>query len=607
MAGCAPLDPKAWYSERRISLQAALAAFDRQGARLANGRTVAFLLALGLLGATVFQKLPPWGFLGAALAAALYVALAVVHAQVIAKEERAKVQLQLTERGLQRLDGLWRQFPSKGEAWAQDDHLYARDLDVFGQGSLFQRLDETGTLQAEALLASWLRQRAPSVQEIRARQGALRELAPRAEFRQALITEARVATRRKPDPSKFVAWAEGGSGLAAVAWAWPVAHVLPPLTLAGLLLGSWLPFPPWVPAVGLALQLVVVVLTRKVLAAAFEAVDRGEDGLVRFGDTFERIAQERFDAPLLQALQAGLESQGPPVPARMRAWNRLMGFASLRKSGQYHALINLLTLWDVHWLFRLERWRVRHGAHARAWFDALYTLEALGACAAWAFENPGFAWPEVDEGPAALDAQGLGHPLLDAPVRNDVHLPRPGAALIITGSNMSGKTTLLRALGLNAVLALAGLPVCADALRLSRLQVLTSMRVKDSLERGVSYFYAEVQRMKALLDAAAAEPGRCLFLLDELLMGTNTRERQVASQELFRLLLARGACGAITTHDLALTALADGSDGQVRNVHFRDQVEDGRMSFDYRLREGVVETTNALRVLRLAGIPMPDA
>jgi DNA mismatch repair ATPase MutS len=172
---------------------------------------------------------------------------------------------------------------------------------------------------------------------------------------------------------------------------------------------------------------------------------------------------------------------------------------------------------------------------------------------------------------------------------------------------MSGKTTLMRAMGLTQVMALAGLPVCASSLQVSVAQVLTSMRVKDSLERGVSYFYAEVQRIKALLDAAQADRDRCLFLLDELFMGTNTKERQIASRQLVLMLLDAGACGAVTTHDLSLCELSVERPTLIRNVHFRDDVSGGDMTFDYRLREGIVQTTNALEVLRRAGVPVQAA
>ncbi len=242
-------------------------------------------------------------------------------------------------------------------------------------------------------------------------------------------------------------------------------------------------------------------------------------------------------------------------------------------------------------------------AGSRRWRE----LEALSCVAGLAFDRPSFLWPTVEGSGPRVKAEGVGHPLLDAPVLNDVELPGPGCALLLTGSNMSGKTTLLRALGLNAVLALAGAPVCARAFSLTPLQVLTSMRVKDSLERGVSYFYAEVQRIKAVLDAAAAAKGQAMFLLDEILLGTNTRERQIASREVLRLLLTTGAIGGVTTHDLSLANLADEYGGKVVNMHFRDHLEDGKMVFDYRLRPGVVDTTNALRVLRMAGVPVEDS
>ncbi len=321
----------------------------------------------------------------------------------------------------------------------------------------------------------------------------------------------------------------------------------------------------------------------------------GHGGFVRFEGTFAAVTAETFqDARLVRLHQAAGASD------KLARFGRLFAFAELRSSGQYHALINVLLLWDIQWLFRLESWRQNEGKNVRGWFEALAELEALSALATWSAERPADVFPRVAaDGVATFESKQLGHPLIEKPVRNDVSLT--GAAWVITGSNMSGKTTLLRAIGLNTVMALAGLPVCAESLTLSQLTVLTSMRVKDSLERGVSYFYAEVTRIKGVLDAAKAHPAASLFLLDELLMGTNTRERQIASKRLLELLIATGAIGAVTTHDLSLTELAS---GRARNVHFRDDVEAAKMKFDYRLREGVVETTNALKLLEAAGVPM---
>ncbi|MCP3099940.1 DNA mismatch repair protein MutS [Myxococcus sp. K15C18031901] len=598
-------NPHRTYTERRATAQAELTALDRVSARYANLRTVAFLAAVAISGFILADRLSRdwwWGTVGALV---LYGVLAVLHHQVFRREERQRLYVLLNDRGLARLGPGWHEFTERGERFASASHLYTPDLDVFGQGSLFQLLNETATRAGEERLAAWLSAPA-SVAEVEARQGAARELAPRTDFRQDLCVDARTVAKEKADPSLFIQWAESSPSLTSIRWSLPLALILPPITLTlfilgqvGVLRGAWV----WL---GLGAQLLVAVLTRRTLKAMDDAVERGEQGFVRYAPLFERVEGQRFEHPLLRQLQSGLQQQGEPaVSAHFKRFSQLYSLIEFKRH-QFHALVHWVTLWDIHALFALERWRARYGGKVRHWFSALAELEALSCVAGLAHDRPAFTWPVLEAQGPRMEAKQLGHPLLDAPVPNDVALPGPAHALLITGSNMSGKTTLMRAMGANVVLALAGAPVCAEAFRLSPLQVLTSMRVKDSLERGVSYFYAEVQRIKAVLDAARAADGQALFLLDEILLGTNTRERQLASREVLRLLLATGACGAVTTHDLSLTALAEEQGARVLNVHFRDHLEDGKMVFDYKLREGVVDTTNALRVLRLAGVPVDD-
>lgn len=588
--------PKAAYQKRLEQAQAELTRLDRLSALIANARAVSFLAVLGFLGASLYGRLPPWGYSAAGVGFVLYVLLLWRHDRVFGAEARARVRIELNERGLCRLDGRWHTFSSKGERYLDPAHLYTPDLDVFGQGSLFQLLDETGTRSGEARLASWLT--APAgVQEVAARQEAVRELSMLLDFRQAVITEGRLAAKQKADPSRLIAWAEGESLLAPIRWARPLAFVLPALALGLYLAG----LEPWYWLVLLA-QLGVVALTRKRLAAFYEQLAGGEGGFVRYERTFQAIEAQPFTAARLRELGVGTGEDRASV--RLARFSRLFSFAQLRQSGQLHAVLNLALLWDLHWLFLLEGWRLTHGPKLRGLFSSLADLEAICALAGFAHDRPGYSYPRLLEGAPRFVAKGLGHPLLERPVPNDVALGDGENSLLVTGSNMSGKTTLLRAMGLSAIMAQCGLPVCAELLELTPLQPLTSMRVKDSLERGVSYFYAEVQRAKAVLDAAKS--GRGLFLLDELLLGTNTRERQIASRELLRLLLATGSIGAVTTHDLSLAELAGQPGFSLRNVHFSDQIVEGRMSFDYRLQEGVVDTTNALRVLRQAGIPLPE-
>ncbi len=593
------------YASRLADAKAQLTALDRRAALLANLRALSFLAALAFAVARLFERLPSWAWLAAVGFLAVYAALARIHNGVIAREDRAKLRVRLNERGLARLSEGWHAFPERGERFADPDHLYSPDLDVFGQGSLFQLMGETATTSGEAQLASWLSAPAPNA-ELRSRQAAARELTPLLDFRQALLVETGLVSRTRADPSRFIAWAEGGPYLHGIRWSRPLAVLLPLCTLTAYVLKEQELAPGAVVWLLLLLQLGVAVLTRKALNAFYAALAAGEQGFVRYEETFARVEAEPFVHPRLRELAGQLRAEGARSASHtLRRFSFENSFAELRLSGQFFALIHWFTLWDIHWLFRLEAWRKAHGARVRGWFEKLAELEALGALATLAHDRPHFQYPElVDEGPV-LEARGLGHPLLPAPVVNDVSLPGPGHALLLTGSNMSGKTTLVRALGANTVLALAGAPVCAQAMRVSNVQVLTSMRVKDSLERGVSYFYAEVQRIKKVLDAATAAKGQALFLLDEILLGTNTRERQIASRELLRLLLRTGASGAVTTHDLSLTKLVEDRDVFVRNMHFRDQLVNGQMAFDYRLREGVVDTTNALRVLEQAGIRLP--
>jgi DNA mismatch repair ATPase MutS len=304
------------------------------------------------------------------------------------------------------------------------------------------------------------------------------------------------------------------------------------------------------------------------------------------------------------------------------------------RHGSFHVLVQVLTLWDFHTLWLLERWQAAAGRRVRPWLAALGELEALAALGALAWDHPGWAFPTLptgadDSGPPVLDGRGLGHPLIagDRRVGNDVTLGPPGTFLLVTGSNMSGKSTLLRALGLDVVLAQAGGPVCAEALSVPPLALGTSILVEDSLADGVSFFYAELLRLKQVVDLAAAarEQGRTLlYLLDEVLRGTNSRERRVAVTRVLGHLLAAGAIGAVSTHDLELGGVAEIA-AAARPVHFRETLAapgaDGAekradqpagepaeerfrpaMSFDYRLRPGPATTTNALALLAAVGL-----
>ncbi|MCA1563354.1 MAG: hypothetical protein LC804_24905 [Acidobacteria bacterium] len=346
--------------------------------------------------------------------------------------------------------------------------------------------------------------------------------------------------------------------------------------------------------------------------AAFDRAFSGQRVFEHYARMFALVTSGSFGAPLLAAQRSSLRLGGMAADQQMLRLHRIMSSADLRFSaGLLYFLVQAFTLWDLHVGVALERWRQRAGCHAREWMSALGVVDALASLAALRHDQPGWVFPEIVENARPhIRATGLGHPLIAdaARVANDVEIGPPGTVLLVTGSNMSGKSTLLRAIGLNLVLAQAGGPVCASWLQVPAADLHTSMRVQDSLELGLSYFMAALARLKALLQTAreARARGRpFVFLLDEILQGTNSAERQVAVRLVVERLLADEAIGAITTHDLTLAQTKELTTA-ARLVHFSETIAEGRggsrMSFDYTLRPGLATSRNALALMRMIGI-----
>ena len=592
------------HRDERARAEAVAAALDRRMAGVANVRVVAFLAAAAFLLLTIFHRLPAWGYVPAVAAALAYAALAFWHGRLLQSEARARAEAAYHRRGEERLTGAWHAHPPGGPPLEQlAEHPYALDLDVFGHGSLFQLLDEAATAHGEQRLADWLS--APATpDEVHHRQRQVQELALRAEFRRDLAVEGRIGGNARVSPEAFIAWAESPPSMDEVRWMRPLAPVIPvlwALTVAGAATDL---LPGEVPWLFLIIPAAMLLLARRGIVRSFEGLELGQRGADRLARALLRVEEEPFTSPELLALARGTEGAIAPSAA-MRQLARLSSMAEQRRN-QLHVVVNVLTLWDLHVFFRLDDWRRRYGRDVAGWLDRLADVEALACLGGYLHDRPDLVMPEVLEAGPRFVAERLSHPLLDDAVANDVSLERPGQLLLVTGSNMSGKSTLLRAIGLNTVLALAGGPVSTRRLSLSALHTWTSMRVQDSLEQGVSFFYAEVRRLKQVLEGAAAHPRESLVLVDEMLLGTNTRERRLASEEVLHLLVQTGCIGAVTTHDLSLAELARVPGSTLVPVHFQDVLEDGRMRFDYTLRQGVVQSTNALRVLALAGIPVRD-
>ena len=595
-----------WYDGRASKWAAESAAAGARALAVSRYRLMAFFAGVVLLW---------WGIETAHLLATASGVLAIIafgvlvawHARILDAQDRAEAGRASARQGLARLERDWQALPdvTPPADLDEDAHPYARDLDLFGHASLARWLGAAATSNGGALLATWLLHAAPP-ESIRERQAAVAELAADREWRELLAIEGRLCREDAGALARFLSWA-----VDAVPAVPPTVHAIVVVLCVFIwaLLGaqaSGLVDSPWwlIPVVpGVVLSFVYARPTY----AAFDRASAGDRVLRRYAAMLALVCgPDRKSATLRQLRdRVGADRGAPRAVGRLA---RLIDWSELRRSAALlHFPIQALTLWDFHVLFAIERWRRRFGGSLGGWIGALAEIDALSVLAAVAHDEPDWCMPGVDGAAKTYAARALAHPLLPAArrVANDVEVGPPGTLLLVTGSNMSGKSTLLRAIGLNAVLAQAGAPVCAAALTMPPIELQTSIRVQDSLERGLSYFMAALAALKRVVDAAESRaPGSpvMLYLLDEVLQGTNRAERAIAVRGVARHLLNAWAIGAMTTHDLSI-AEAEPVNTAGRLVHFTEHVhEDGTMTFDYQLRPGLAVSRNAIRLMQLIGI-----
>lgn len=597
MAG--PLDT---YRVRAAQRQLAAAARERTHVRLGNAK-VAIVIVTMIYWAVTVQGSPNSVLLGAAAVA--FVALLIWHEVVIRALARAQAAVQFYTDGMARVEDRW---IGKGQAsvrFRDVEHPYSDDLDVFGEGSLYDLISGARTPMGEERLAAWLSAPAtPAV--IRQRQARVAALRSQIDLRERIATVNAAAGGRRLVPERLIEWAETPralpraarplAALLAVAFAAAVVNVLYggralpllPLALANLGMLWWLMKP----------------ATAVVEGLSSATMSAGVDLLSRVVAEIERA---EFDDAEMVALVARLTGASPGQSASrgLARLARVSDWVDSRHNA-FARLLEIPALFTLQVGFGAEAWKARDGARLRDWVDVVGELEALLSFAGYAFEHSDDTFPDIVEpadGEAVYEAVNVAHPLIPRAVAvpNTVTLGPSPRVLIVSGSNMAGKSTLMRTIGLNAVLALAGAPVRATHLRLSPLVLGTCLRHTDSLREGRSGFFTEVLRIRQIRNLLDG-PGRVLFLFDELLSGTNSKDRRTAAEALVRMLVGRGAIGVVTTHDLALTEIAAILPGEVKNVHLQDHVENGQMRFDYKLRDGVITQSNALELMRMIGL-----
>lgn len=551
------------------------------------------------------------------VAVAVFVALVLYHAGVIRALARAQRTLRVFERALARVEGQWAGTGQSGIRFADESHPYAGDLDLFGKGSLFELLCIVRTRVGEDALARALLSHRSAL-EIRQRQAAIAELRGNADFRQELATTGQAAVSQV-DCGTIAEWG-AGDAIPGVQTAQRTAAVLAVLMtplllwlLAALLftfaalLGISVEPPDLrtpleaVAAMG-AVNGLFALRWQTRIRSVLSGVTQPAEDLALIADLLRIIERSSFHSELLARLRKVLLEQQASASREIAQLTRLIELLDSRDNLALR-LAGPPLLWTTQVALAVERWRQQHREWPAEWLATLGEFEALTALATYAYEHPADPFPDIVDSAPLLEGVAVGHPLLDRRicVRNDLNLSAELRLLVVSGSNMSGKSTFLRAIGVNAVLAMAGAPVCADRMRFSPMAVGASIQSRDSLQQGVSRFYAEVTRLREI-KVLAEEHGTVLFLIDELLGGTNSHDRRIGAEAVVRKLLDRGGVGLVTTHDLALSRVADELWPAAANVHFADHIADGQMRFDYKLRPGIVHNSNAIELLRAADL-----
>lgn len=576
-------------------------AADESAARYS--RYTQFLIVLGLLACVAFyqsifaKRWPLWTPFPI-LAAGAWVVRQRHRCHLRSVELHSLIEYY--EKGMARLGRKWDQLDG-GDEFTDPDHFYSQDLDLFGRGSLYQLLCSARTHIARETLAGWMKALG-ELNEIHARQEAISELRWRRDLPE-LVAAAGPMQVKDFRPEFLKAWIGEASsafpiGARPLALLLALAAVIPPILFWSGFLSShdfWNTF-----GFLLFADLVFAAIFRSRVRAVLESLSTLSIELPTMRELLKIMERGQFVSPKLRMLCDRLGRGRPAASGHIGRLLRLIRLVQQREK-EWFAYLSFCLLWGTQFAMAIERWRRLHGTEMLEWIAALGELEALISLSTYFYEHPEDTFPELLEMRPAFEAEGLGHPLLEETtcVRNDVQLGDTARFLVVSGSNMSGKSTFLRAIGANAVLAYMGAPVRCTKLRLSSLAIGAAVRMQDSVTDGRSHFLAEMQRLRRMIEMAAHGP--LLFLADEIMSGTNSHDRRIATEWVIRALMRRGAIGAITTHDLALTEIANnGLPG--RNVCFEDSGEFGSLSFDYKLREGVLKRSNALNIAHLLGI-----
>lgn len=599
--------PKEEYEKRKKYYERLIKKQDKSIKSISNLRLVTFLV--GAL-VTIFFYVTKNYFLCVGLFLAfllIFIYLVREHNKVIESRKYSLSLHKINDDSIKRIDGNWKSFSDTGEEFLEEDHNYSKDLDIFGRGSLFQWINTTATFLGRRKLSSILKEPYDTVNEIYTRQEAIKELAEKLDWRQEFMADGIIASDNIQDTEDLFNWAKDRKNEYCNPLLSGILKVVPIITTAIIILPLlWRTMPLYLSPLAIIVNILILMKENNYRSRALSTVDKYKDSIKVYYKMIRCIEKEKFNSRYLKNIKSNLiDDKGHTASWQINKLVAISDMTSCRRSS-YYFFMNILTLWDYQCMFALEKWKRDSGKSLEAWLNAIGEMEVISSMSIINYDNPEWTMPKIVEETDIISAKNMGHPLLtNARVRNDFKIEKPASILLITGSNMSGKSTLLRTVGINLILAYIGAPVCADEFTCSIMNVYTCMRVSDDLERNISSFYAELLRIKKIVEASK-ENKKIFFLLDEIFKGTNSMDRHTGAKVLINKLRKEGAVGLVSTHDLELGDLEKESSGRIKNYHFKEYYKDNKIYFDYKLRSGISTTRNALYLINMIGIDVEN-
>lgn len=561
-----------------------------------------FLTGASACGYLFYHDYDASGFLVLVVFYALFLIILKRHTRLQYTQKHNGFLKKINQEEQERLKGNLPLFEG-GDRYKNPQHVYTSDLDIFGNYSLYQLLNRAVTSVGQNKLASWL-QTTATASEITGRQVAIADLTPDIDWRQHVQAKALHYKQVVQEPFAFFDWLQAPDFYRDKKWLKILIFVLPVVTIAAIV-GWFLGYSGY-PAVGLVLTQYLLCYQYNQARDDYYEISSGMYDVLRcYRDLLFHIEARPSNADKLKQLAQSLKVSGKPASAQIHELAVIVEYLSARMNVYVSLVINAVLMWDFYWMFRLENWKKNVAENLEHVLDVIAETEALVSLAAYQYANPGYAVPEVSPEPFKLEAENLGHPLIFATNRstNNFKTTGPGKTCIITGSNMSGKSTFLRTVGINLVLAQAGAAVDAVKMIFNPVQVYTAMRTEDNLAESTSSFYAELKRLRLLLDlSATGQP--VFYLLDEILKGTNSGDRHAGAKALIKQLHRRNASGLVSTHDLELGAMQQEHPEYITNYSFNSTIEGDKISFDYKLHNGLCKSFNASKLMQLMGIEM---